>query len=166
MAHPRSTARGSTLLLAVILLAILAFVGVTAVRLGSQERVNAAAKGRRDMLVACANAARFQLFRALSASGPGYMQSTVVPTTVTLPDGTELTAPAAPTGSAKDGGTVADIVKIEQLLSAKATATRDLTNTIVSSRTLSNSQGYAVLARCRDDKGRELLAEFTIKFAL
>lgn len=163
---PRAHPRGTTLILAMILLAILAAIGVAAVRLGSQERVNASAKGRRDMLVACAHAARIRLFEMLDAKGPGYMQSTEIPASITLPDGTELTAPAVPTGSPKDGGTVVDIVELRQLLTAKATATRDLTNTMIDPRALSNSLGYGILARCRDSKGRELLAEFQIKFAL
>ena len=86
--------------------------------------------------------------------------------TVTLPDGTELTAPAVPVGDPKDGGTVADIVQYVTVLTTKSAVSRDLTNTIVGSRGIGNADGYAVLARCRDGKGRELLAEFLIKFAL
>lgn len=158
-------ARGSSLVLAMILLAVLAVIGVAAVRLGSVERVNASAKGKRDFLVACAHAARLTLWTAITREGTGYLESTTTPPmTITLPDGTELTAPAAPTGSSKDGLPVADLVSFVQIHSAEATAQRDITNAMVGSRIPANS-GYLVLTRCRDTKGRELLVELSLKFA-
>lgn len=166
MVRTRTPPRGSTLLLVIILLAILAFVGVAAVRLGSQERVNAAAKGKRDYLVACANAARIQLWTELTRSGSKYLQSTSVPATLTLDDGTELSAPSAPSGSPKDGLPVVDLVQLVPMVSTAAGGSRDATNTILGSRQRGASGGVRMVARCRDPMGRELLVEFTTRFAL
>jgi hypothetical protein len=148
-----------------IMIAILAVVGVAAVRLGSVERTNAAAKGKRDLLVACAHAARIAVWTQITRGGAGYMQATDLPVAIILPDGTELMSPAALTGSAKDGSPIMDLVDIVQIHSAETTATRDITNTMSGSR-VPPGMGYRFLARCRDPKGRELAVELGLKFAL
>jgi hypothetical protein len=151
-----------------ILLAILAVIGVAAVRLGSQERVNASAKGKRDMLVACANAARIALWTDLTRNGTGFLKSSSPPSTITLPDGTTLTAPAAPSGSPKDGLPMAELVEVTPMHTIELAATRSFTNTIMSGDFQGNAggNGFKVVARCRDPKGRELLVELALKFAL
>ncbi len=95
MSHPLDTRpRGSTLLLVVILLGVLAVIGVAAVSLGSQERTNASAKGKRDAVAACANAARMALWAELARYGSAYLTSSNPVGEIVLPDGTTLAAPA------------------------------------------------------------------------
>src|SRR5512144_1685410 len=92
--RPRSRPAGSTLVITMILLTVLTVIGVAAVSLGSQERINASGKGKRDALYACANAARIQIWAELAKYGRGYFDSANAPSELTLPDGTTLTAPA------------------------------------------------------------------------
>lgn len=160
--HPR----GSTLLLTVVLLVVLTVMGVAAIRLGTQERTNAAAKEKRDYLVACANAARLQVWAELSKRGADYLAAAELPGKIVLADGTELEAPSAPTGSAKAGSYVMDLVEVKTMLTTKVTASVDMTNRMVNPQDLNRSAGNVILARCRDPKGRELYVEFTTKFAL
>ena len=160
--HPR----GSTLLLTVILLLVLVVMGVAAIRLGTQERTNAAAKGRRDALVACAHAARMQLFNQLNVRGSSYLDSSELPGTIVLSDGTELSAPSARTGSPKDGLTVTELIIGHDFNTAAAGKMMDYTNKMIDPQYAGQGGGKAILARCRDAKGRELYVEFTTKFAL
>src|SRR5689334_9704737 len=88
------SASGSTMILVVVLLMVLGIIGVAAVSLGSQERANASSKTQRDRLYACATAARMQVWAELAKYGRGYFDSTNNPDSVTLPDGTVLTAPS------------------------------------------------------------------------
>jgi hypothetical protein len=150
----------------VILLAVLAVIGVAAARLGSQERVNASAKGRRDQMVACARAAAVQLWTEISRAGPDFLRSTGTPVGLVLPDGTTLNAPGAPTDSSEAGLPVADLVKQESMFTAQGAKAVDITNSMADPRKVSNTLGNRILAVCRDAKGRELAYEFTIKFAL
>lgn len=162
---PSQAARGSSLVLAMILLGVLAVIGVAAVQLGSQERVNAAGKARRDLMLACAHAARAQLWVDLTRSGSTYLRAETVPTALVLPDGTELQAPSAPTYSDKKGLPVADLIGLVTLNLPTEAAIRDITNTMTKGRGPS-SPGYRILARCRDAKGRELSVELNLRFAL
>lgn len=166
MVHHRNHPRGSALVLAVILLAVLAVIGVAAARLGSQERVNASAKGRRDQMAACARAAAVQLWAEISRVGPGFLTSTTPPVGLILPDGTTLNAPGAPSDTAEYGLPVADLVQITPMFTAQGAKGTDITNSMADPRKVSNTQGNRILAVCRDSKGRELAYEFTIKFAL
>lgn len=166
MLRPSSPPRGSTLVLVTVLLLVLAVVGVAAVRLSSQERVNAAAKGTRDQLVACANAARLQLWAEISRSGPGFLKSGDPAEDIILPDGTVLTAPAHFTSAGKDAEPIVDLVSLTPMFTTKAGGGGDMTNKMVDPRKMEGGLGNRILARCRDPKGRELLVEFTTKFAL
>jgi len=164
-AHPTQP-RGSTLLLTVVLLAVLAVIGVAAVRLGAQERTNAAAKETRDELVACANAARLQLWAEISRHGSEYVQTNDIAGEIVLPDGTTLRAPAKPSSEGKDARPVYELVELTPMITAKASGMGNMTNRMADPRSLSNSMGYRMLARCKDPRGRELYVEFTTKFAL
>jgi hypothetical protein len=167
MARARTThPRGSTLLLTIVLLLVLTVMGVAAIKLGTQERVNAAAKEKRDFLVACANAARIQVWSELAKQGADYLESPDLPGTIILADGSRLTAPSAPTGSPKDGKSVGDLIEVRTLLTTKQAAGMDMTNRIVNPQDQSRSAGNVIVTRCRDPKGRELYVEFTTKFAL
>ncbi len=163
---PSQAARGSSLVLAMILLGVLAVIGVAAVQLGSQERVNAAGKARRDLMLACAHAARAQLWIELTRGGSTYLQSeTALPPVLILPDGTELQSPSAPTWSDKDGQPIAKLIELVTLNLPTEAAIRDLTNTMTGGRG-PGSKGNRILARCRDAKGRELSVELNTRFAL
>lgn len=153
--------RGSTLLLAMVLLAVLSVIGVAAVSLSSQERNNASAKARRDALVACANAAQSVIWAELMRYGPRYFGSDLPVGKATLPDGTQLAlvhydddpavtlvnqvvTPVACTGDGENGQ--------EQVV--------DLTNRDAA---LSLSgHCYRIVARCTDPAGRELEVELAV----
>jgi hypothetical protein len=88
--NPTRPARGSSLLLVMILLGVLAAVGAAAVTLSSRDRINAAAKGRRDLVAACASAAQAQIWAELARFGPRWLGSDNPITELRLADGTRL----------------------------------------------------------------------------
>jgi len=158
--------RGSTLLLVVILLAVLAVIGVSAASLGSQERVNAAAKGRRDAVAACASAARMALWAEIARYGSGYLSSTSPVGEIVLPDGTTLAAPAHYQSADTDDLPVVQIVRTHRIVRSLAAKTQDLTNKMDAPQSALGGTAYTVVARCRDAKGREDEVEFTTVLAL
>ena len=89
--------RGASLIFTVVLLAVLSIVGVAAVTLSSQERINAATQLSYQSLVECANAAQAKFWADLSAYGPGYLNPSPVLTVteVRFPDGRTLDAESA-----------------------------------------------------------------------
>ncbi len=160
----RRGARGSTLILTVILLLVLGVIGVAAVSLGSQERINASSKSQRDKLYACASAARLQIWAELAKYGRGFFDSTQTPGSITLPDGTTLTAPAHyDTPSSMQVSSI--VLKNSVKTAAKATAT-DLTNTFNFMQGLNSATTYPVVATCTDPSGRTLEVEFVTSVIL
>jgi len=158
--------RGSTLLLVVVLLAVLAVIGVAAVSLGSQERVNAAAKGKRDAVVACANAARMAIWAELAKFGSAYMQSSSPVGDLVLADGTKLAAPAHYTSAGTDALPVVQIIRTHSVVRGLASKTGDLTNRMDAPQDALGGTAYTIVARCKDPKGRESEVEFTTILAL
>lgn len=158
--------RGSTLILVVVLLAVLAAIGVAAVSLGSQERVNAAAKGKRDAVAACASAARMVLWAELAKYGSAYMASTAPVGDIVLSDGTKLAAPAHYTSAGTDALPVIQVVRKHQVTTGLKGATGDLTNKMDATQNVVGGTAYTVVARCKDPKGRESEVEFTTVLAL
>jgi type II secretory pathway pseudopilin PulG len=158
--------RGSTLLLVVVLIAVLSIIGVAAVSLGSQERVNAAAKGKRDALAACANAARMALWAEIAKYGSGYLTSTNPVGEIVLADGTRLAAPAHYASAGTDALPVVQIVQSHSIVRSFAAKTVDLTNRMDAPQSQLGGTAYTVVARCRDEKGRENEVEFTTVLAL
>jgi hypothetical protein len=164
---PHPAARGSTLLLAMVLLAVLSIVGVAAVSLASQERANVGAKGKRDLQVACANAARMVVYAELAKYGSSFLSGSGAPPEVTMPDGTKLTQAHYDTPA---GMTVQQITP-ERMMPVssdpKSAGTADLTNTF---ETIGSNpatvRGYEVVAKCTDAKGRQLEVEFVVAFSL
>jgi hypothetical protein len=155
------TPRGSTLLLAMVLLAVLSIIGVAAVSLSSQERVNAGAKARRDAMIACASAAQSVIWSELLRYGPRYLGSGLPVGKANLPDGTQLAlahyqqdvettlvsqvvTPVTCTGDDENGP--------EQVV--------DLTNRDAAIRL--SGHCYRIVARCTDDKGRALEVEVAV----
>lgn len=157
--------RGSTLILTVVLLAVLAVIGAAAISLGSQERVNASAKGKRDQIFACANAARMTVWSEVSRYGRGYLDSANVPGELVLSDGTRLKAPAHYDDSS-NGMTVEQLALKNTVATASAGMAVDLTNTFHFMQNLTHGTAYTVVARCRDASGRELEVEFVTSLIL
>jgi hypothetical protein len=154
--NANARARGSTLLLAMILLGVLSVIGVAAVTLASRERTNASVKTHRDRLVACAAAAQAQIWSELLHYGPRFLgRSGLSVPAYTLPDGTQLLA-----GHYQDPAVVVVDTGVRQS-DCKPLTTEDyvdLTNRD-SFFTLSGSC-FQITARCRDPQGRELEVEF------
>jgi Tfp pilus assembly protein PilX len=157
---------GSTLIITMILLTVLTVIGVAAVSLGSQERINASGKGKRDALYACANAARMQIWAELAKYGRGYFESTDSPSALVLPDGTTLTAPAHYNASMTTEMKVKDIVLRNSVQTTSEVGAVDLTNTFHFMQGLSHATAYSVVARCRDSNGNELEIEFVTSLVL
>lgn len=175
MDHRLDRSRGSTLLLVVVLLAVLAIIGVAGASLGAQERVNASAKGKRDAIAACAHAARMALWAEIARFGSGYLASTsrVGDTAsgapigeVTLADGTVLAAPAHYTGTGTDDLPIVEIVRTQRVVRSLASKTVDLTNRMDAPQSQLGGTAYSVVARCRDRMGREDEVEFTTVISL
>ncbi len=158
--------RGSTLLLVVMLLAVLSVIGIAAVTLGSQERINASAKGRRDAIAACASAARMALWAELAKYGSGYLANTTPVGEIVLADGTKLAAPAHYTSAGTDELPIVQIVRTHTVARSFAAKTIDLTNRMDAAQSRLGGTAYTVVARCKDSKGRENEVEFTTVLAL
>jgi hypothetical protein len=162
----RPTARGSALVLALVLLGVLTVIGAASVLLSSQERVNAATASRIGFLNACANAAQAAIWAEMSQYGLGYLGSTVQVTPLDLPGGVTVVAPAhygqldGTPPTVKDVTFRADLSTFEGSLDE-----RDCTNSICA---LGESGGttHGVTAVCRDAAGREYEVELAVKFAL
>jgi hypothetical protein len=90
--RPSNAPRGSTLLLAMVLLLVLSIIGVAAVSLGSGERASAGVKTHRDKMLACAQAAQAHIWAEILRHGQGYLLSSTAVPDLRLPDGTVLRA--------------------------------------------------------------------------
>lgn len=148
-------ARGSTLLLAMVLLGVLSVIGVAAVALSSQERTNAAIKTHRDRLIACAQAAQGHIYAEMLNYGPSYFGSAQPVPEITLSDGTVLRA-----GHYGDTGIVSINTSFRPVSCKQSTTEEfvDLTNR--DSYFSKIGSCFLIVARCVDDKGRELEVEF------
>lgn len=164
---PRPSARGNTLLVAMILLAVLSAVGAAAVLLASQERRNAYVATRVEFLNACANAAQAKIWAEMSQYGMGYLGNAVSVTPMTLPDGTTLVGPAH-IDSQKPDGTwplVKDVTfKVDMAAGGGAMNERDCTNG--GCGILPLGQTHGMTAVCFDQQGRAHEIELSVKFAL
>lgn len=170
------SARGNMLVIAMILLAVLSVLGVSAVMLSSEERRNAAAKARRDALEACAHAAQAKIWAEVARYGPTYLKSgMLVASPESLPGGMTARAPAhystsTTNATPDDGSDIAVnsvVVQFDQGVSDGSLATAsDLTNRAVAIDQLGSGKAYRIVARCKDSKGRELEAEFAMRFTL
>lgn len=170
-ARRRRAPRGSALVLVVILLAAMTAVSVAVLRLSGQGRIGAATLSSHEALVECANAAKAQLWAAIATNGKSYIanpSSSVVVTSLTLPDGKELLAPA----HLDSGSTSTPSAGIRQAAASSPTGIygdMDATNTIVGGGANSgsgNNQATWVTARCRDQSGRMHEVEFAFRFSL
>jgi hypothetical protein len=166
--RPRSEA-GSTMILVVILLGVLAAIGGAAVTLSSRDRINAGAKTRRDALAACAQAAQVKVWAELARYGPRWMGSDTPVTELVLADGTRL----GPLHYTPPGGDPPGIVAKDVVVGLSAEfgdeAVVDLSNR--STSLLSAGKAYRCVARCTIPGGmfapdRQLEVEFQIRTRL
>lgn len=153
------TARGSTLVLAMVLLAVLTVIGVAAVAISSQERTNAGIKTGRDRLVACAAAAQAVVWAEMLKYGPTFLPASgaAVPD-ITLPDGTRYRA--GHYGENAGAVVVDTAVRTVPCKEGKSEEYVDLTNR--DSAFMQGGNCYAITARCIDSQQRELEVEFGI----
>jgi Tfp pilus assembly protein PilX len=167
MRVPRDPAkqRGSALLLVVVLLVVLSAIGVAAVAASSQERSNAAAKGRHDAMLACASAAQAEIWAELARYGPSYLASSVVATTVNLPDGTQVTAPGHYGASLHPPKVNVAVLSLTAAAGGANTAgLADLTNRPGGGTGF--DQVHRIVATCKDARGNELEVELAVRLAL
>jgi hypothetical protein len=159
------SAAGSTLLLVIILLGVLAAIGAAAVTLSSRERINASAKSRRDLSAACAQAAQVKLWAELAKYGPRWLGSDTLVTEFTLPDGTRL-GPLHYDQTA--GAVVAKDVVVGLASEFGDESVVDLTNR--STALIGAGKAYRCVARCVVPGGlgpdRQLEVEFQIRTRL
>lgn len=166
---PPSAPRGSVLLLAVILLAVLSVIGVAALTLSSLDKINAASKSRVDAIAACARAAQAQVWGELARYGPGYFAGeNPLSTPITLADGVQVNAPAHYADPSQNPVKVKDVVAAfdKGVSDGSKPMVADLTNRSVALDQLTSGRAYRITARCIDPRGRELEVEFSMRFAL
>lgn len=160
-------ARGNTLLVAMIMLAVLSAVGAASVMLASQERSNASAASRVDFLNACANAAQAKIWAEMSQYGMGYLGNAVSVSPMTLPDGTTLVGPAHYDSQKPDKTwpQVKDVIfKVDIAAAGGAMNERDCTNGGCGIVPLGQTHGMTAV--CFDRHGRAHEIELAVKFAL
>lgn len=136
------SALGSTLILVVILVGVLAAIGAAAVSLSSRERINAGAKAQRDLVVACAQAAQVKLWAELARSGPRWLGSDAAVTEFVLPDGTRL----GPLHYDSPSGVVAKDVVVALAAEFGDEQAVDLSNR--STALIGAGKAYRAVARC------------------
>jgi hypothetical protein len=164
----RRPARGSALVLVAILLVAMAAVSVAVVRLASQGRISASAQSSHQALVECASAAKAQLWAAIAVGGKQYYQapsSTMVVTSLHLPDGKELLSPA----HLDSGDTSTPAAAIGAVGAGSPNGffgDTDSTNTFRDTTTGESPEATWVTARCRDSAGRTHEVEFAFRFSL
>lgn len=159
--NTRRIARGSALAVAMIVLGVLTVVGVAAVSLSTQERTNAAAYGKLDAISACANAAQAKLWKELGVHGTALASKDVAITSLTLADGSVLTAPAH-----YDTPLTATIKSVSSTDSRGGAKKKSGNLTGKGRATVSRDSVNFFVVHCKDRSGRELEIEIGIKFAL
>lgn len=161
----RPRPRGSVLVIAMLLLLVLTVVGVAAVSASSKERTAAGAKSRHDRLLACARAAQAKIWAEVAMQGPGFLTGSSPVTAVTLPDGTQITAPAH-YDTKEDGSVEVKAVTLtmkDAASGAKLPAAANLSNQ--GELTAPPGNVTRVTARCRDAFGHPFEVELAVRFA-
>lgn len=157
---------GYVLLVAVILLAVLTALGVAAVRVSGRDREGAGNKSKYDRLTACARAAQAKIWAEVASYGTGYLVGSQPVTAITLPDGTQLAAPAH-YDTATDGTALVKDVTLtisDGAGGAQLPAVQEMGNS--GGSTIGSNQVIRVVARCRDARDRTFEVELGVRFAL
>lgn len=159
----RTSRRGSTLLIAMILLTVLTVAGLAAVSLASRERDSAYAQSRYQKLVECASAAQAMIWAQLARYGTSYIGSSLPVGVVNLPDGTQL---AAPLHYGQDASV--SLASIAYVVPSggggQGAADVDCTNKLCGQQNSGNP--VLIVARCTDPHGRQFEVELSFAFAL
>lgn len=156
--------RGNVLLFTLIAVAVLLVVVVGAIRFTGQNREAAAAKRVGDERSACAEVARqyflsrLQLYGVPVTSLPAMDER--LPDAPVVADRTRVMT--GHYGEANAGITLSSVEAAA--FSEAAAGVREVGNSIVKSGTL--GQFYRVVAKCRDDAGRESETEFVFRYGL
>jgi hypothetical protein len=165
MPTPRSAPRGTALITALVLLAVLSVIGTAAMTLSSRERENATAKARVSFATACAHAAQGRMWAELAKYGFGSLATGLTATEMTLPGGARLAVPAHYTPI--DGGAPVAAVVLGRSAGASGGSMRgerDESNMDPDGMQL--GQTFTVTARCTSPGGREMELEIGMRFAL
>ncbi|MCP3139168.1 hypothetical protein [Pyxidicoccus xibeiensis] len=169
---PKDAARGSVLLLVVVLLAVVTVLAMAAIGLSGAERGAASSFRSSEELVACADAGRQYMLSRFRLLGQSPTQLT--PTNQRL-DVAGL--PGCEGGVTGDDGrcirsghlgeapTISGVRLVPQLTLGRRSSARDLTNVIAPAAGL-GGQTYQVIVHCVDSRGAESEVEFTLRFGL
>jgi hypothetical protein len=161
MSTPR--ARGSSLLVTLIALAVLTIVAVGAIAFTGQNREASAVMARGERSNACADAARKYLLSKLRLTGVSVASLTL---DTQLPDDPVASRRSRLTTSHYDIAAGVDTIGVAAAgsVSFSRNQTRDVANVIASS-TLGGTP-YRVVVKCRDSSGREEEVELAIRYGL
>lgn len=166
--------RGSILVVAVVVVAVLSTLAAAAISFSSTEYSAARVYTSGDELVSCADAGRQYLLSKFKMLGPP-------PTNLQLSarldtaDSTACSNTASPPsgGRCARGGHIGQrdvTVKGVRVIPSSSVAdsrrnARDLTNVITTPNSL-GGQYYQLVVHCEDDRGRETEVEFALRFGL
>ncbi len=154
--------RGSVLVVAIILLAVLAAIAASAIILSGQGRVNASAQSRHDMMIQCAQAAQAEIINEAAHYGSKYFGSNLPLGQMVLPDGTTLTM--GHYGQSPDGGLTVSVaaLAIQDNISTTGLGS-DITN---KDRAGNLGSSYIASVHCVDYSGRPYEIEVGLRFGL
>jgi hypothetical protein len=159
-----SSERGSSLVIAVILLGVMSVVGAAAVTLSSSARKMASGKAQVDGLSACAQAAQARIWAEITKYGPSALSSTAQVSSITI-GGNTLTSPAHYDFDPGAAPMIKDVVFTGSASGGEGLSNRDMTNSFAGSR-VGKGQAYGLVAHCKDEHGRQYEVELTVRFAM
>jgi hypothetical protein len=164
MRSSRTNQRGGTLLITLLLLLVLTALGVAAVSLSSQERLNASSQARYQKMVECASAAQSMIWAQLARYGTNYIGSNLPVGVVNLPDGSQLAAPVH--YNMDPSTTFANVIyTVKYGGGGIGMADADLTNSLGGQK-LGGGSPTLIGARCTDPSGRQFEVEVSFVLAL
>lgn len=169
------TERGSALLAALIVIAVLAVVTVATFQMASISKGQAARDARTLTASSCAETARQYLLGRLRVFGLDPTTLTL-DQTITVDNGSRriFTGHARPSQLGGDGfqhpiGNVAVITSVQalpaQLVGNGGSRTRDISNMVVPGATL-GGRSYRAVVACTDPMAGDVELEFTFKYGL
>ncbi len=166
--RPTSPARGSALLVAIIVVLVLTVIGLAMLRFTRRETAGAFAGEHRAALAACADAARLQLLGQFHALGFELGENQIQPLDTTLGttgNGGLTTALGGHYDSPPAGIVVEQVSYLPDQAAGPGSSARDLTG--ISSLIGQGGRPLKIVVMCKDGvDGRELEVEFGIRFGL
>ncbi len=169
----RRTARGSVLLLVIVLLVVMSLLTLAVIGFSGQERGATASFRSGEELTACADAGRMFLLSRFRLFGQAPEQ--LAPTDHRLDlAGQPACGPGTPTAAdarcVRSGHmgqlpTVSGVRLLQNPTYGRSQAARDLVNVITAAGSL-GGRNYQVIVHCIDDRGAESEVEFTLRFGI